>query len=171
MNNLKRIALTIWFSILGLVVGFIFIAAAFNLRVGVPLQDITCLPYKYMLLHQVKPTAPIKRGEYITFQPQENRMTALFNGQFVTKMVGAVAGDTIRVTKGVLYINEKEFANLDIAEKAAAALHTDVAKFERTAVVPDGYLFMVGTLPRSFDSRYWGFLPISEVVGTAYPII
>lgn len=134
------------------------------------MQEITCLPYKAMLLHQIKP-ATIQRGDFITFQPQQNRMTERFNGQYVTKMVGGIPGDTIKVAGGVLYINDRNFGQLDIADKAAKALHVDVSKFERAEVVPAGYIFMVGTLPRSFDSRYWGFLPISEVVGTAYPIL
>jgi conjugal transfer pilin signal peptidase TrbI len=170
LSKLKKISLIVWFTGLALVLGSLLFAASFNFRIGIPMQDITCLPYKAMLLHQVKPSS-IARGEFITFQPQQDRMTARFNGQFITKMVGAVAGDTISVSHGALYINNKEFSKLDIAEKAAVALHTEVDKFDRTEVVPPGYLFMVGTMPRSFDSRYWGFLPISEVVGTAYPII
>lgn len=170
MNKVKKIALIVWFSTLGTVLGLIFIAATFNFRIGIPMQDVNCLPYKAMLLHQVKPST-IERGEFITFQPQQNRMAARFNGQYVTKLVGGVAGDTIKVVGGVLYINGKNYGGLEIAENAAKLLHVDVSTFERTAVVPVGYLFMVGTLPHSFDSRYWGFLPISEVVGTAYPII
>lgn len=150
--------------------GLILFAAMFDFRIGLPMQDINCLPYKAMLLHRVKPSA-IRRDEFVIFSPQNNRMTERFNNRDITKMVGAVAGDTIKVADGVLSINGHVFGKLDIAEKAAKALHVDVSTFDRIEVVPNGYLFVVGTLPRSFDSRYWGFLPISEVVGTAYPII
>lgn len=168
-SRVKKIALFTWFTALSTVLGGLLVASVFDLRIGIPMQDVTCLPYKAMLLHQVKPKT-IERGDFITFQPQQNRMTERFNNQYITKMVGGVAGDEIKVAQGILYINGKEFGKLDIADKAAKALHVDEKSFERTVTVPSGYLFMVGTMPRSFDSRYWGFLPISEVVGTAYPI-
>lgn len=164
-----RVAGAVWYMSLATLIGAMVFASVFDYRIGIPMQDVNCLPYKAMLLHQVKPVT-IERGEFITFQPQQNRMTERFNNQYITKMVGGIAGDVIKVDAGALYINGKEFGKLDIADKAAKALHVDEKSFNRTATVPDGYLFMVGTMPRSFDGRYWGFLPISEVVGKAYPI-
>ena len=42
--------------------------------------------------------------------------------------------------------------------------------FERDEVIPQGKFFMTGTHPLSNDSRYWGYLEASTVVGKGYKI-
>jgi conjugal transfer pilin signal peptidase TrbI len=69
-----------------------------------------------------------------------------------------------------LYIDEKNFGSLLIVKSAAKYLKRDISSFDRTEIVPPSQLFMVGTLPHSFDSRYWGFLPQNSVTGSVYPI-
>ncbi|RME61056.1 S26 family signal peptidase, partial [Candidatus Parcubacteria bacterium] len=52
----------------------------------------------------------------------------------------------------------------------AEKLGKSVESFERSFVVSDGHLFVLGTQSRSFDGRYWGELPANQVEGKAYAI-
>ncbi|MCB6146779.1 S26 family signal peptidase (plasmid) [Providencia rettgeri] len=36
--------------------------------------------------------------------------------------------------------------------------------------MPAGHIWLMGRTKVSFDSRYWGVLPIENVIGRAYPI-
>jgi type IV secretory pathway protease TraF len=41
----------------------------------------------------------------------------------------------------------------------------------RSMVIPEGKHFVIGGTERSYDSRYWGLVDASWVVGRAYPVI
>ena len=42
--------------------------------------------------------------------------------------------------------------------------------FRFDGVIPEGKLFVVGHHPRSWDSRYFGFVDVEEVLNRAYPL-
>ncbi|MCC4821021.1 S26 family signal peptidase [Vibrio lentus] len=41
----------------------------------------------------------------------------------------------------------------------------------QTFVVPQGHYFALGTLPTSFDSRYWGLVEHSQIIGVGYAFL
>jgi conjugal transfer pilin signal peptidase TrbI len=55
---------------------------------------------------------------------------------------------------------------MDLIEK----LGKQPGSFDRKEIVPAGQLLLLGTEPRSFDGRYWGFVPENEIVAKATPI-
>ena len=130
------------------------------------MQERTCIEYKMIVFNQRPPSA-IKRGDYVSFVTDEGRMGHGFDGNIVIKKVGAIAGDKIRIHDGVLYINNEIMGRLDLSY----ALHKKDSDFERNDVVPAGFVFMYGTKQRSYDSRYWGLLPISEITGSAWVVM
>ena len=78
----------------------------------------------------------------------------LVNGTYVIKQVYAFPGDTVKVTDNHVYIN---------GEIANGVLKTDrwgkpTKHFAWNGKVPKGKIFVMGVHPRSFDSRYWGFV-------------
>jgi len=82
------------------------------------------------------------------------------DGEAVIKRVVAVAGDTVEVKDGLLYVNgmaqDEPFTN----EKPAYTLSP--------LTVPAGSVFVLGdNRNHSFDSHYWGFLPTKNIIGTA----
>lgn len=168
-RSIVRIAKKTAFALFFLFAAILILASVFNLRILIEQQDVACLPYKVVAVrfHHVD---KFQRGDIIAFTPPNNLMGKLFDKQLIVKMVGAVPGDTVSVKNGVLSINNKEFGPLDIAKSASRYLGRDVASFERTEIVPPGMLLVVGTLPRAFDGRYWGFLPQDAVMGSVYPI-
>lgn len=159
-------ALFQWVVILALVITLI--AAMFNLRLGFGSHSIDCID-GYMHITRLEPPSSINRGDYIVFIAPE-KMTKKFAGHLVIKKVGAVPGDKIRVEKGVLYINDVPYGSLDIADKAAKIMKVTVESFERNEVVPNDYILAVGTKAHSFDGRYWGFVPVENVVGSDYTV-
>lgn len=141
--------------------------AYFNVRIGFGAQTLDCIDSKVFMTRFESPTS-IKRGDYLMFRV--TKMGYTFDGHLGVKMVGAVAGDTIKVADGTLYINGDPFGKLDIADMAAKQLNVPVSSFNRQQVIPEGYVFMVGTRPHTYDSRYWGPIPVSDVVGSMFPI-
>lgn len=146
----------------------ITIGAIFNLRLGFGAQAIDCIDgYLHVVRYNVP--ANVERGKLIVFVAPEKLGYPFANHLFI-KTVGAVAGDQIKVEKGVLHVNQVAIGNLDIADKAANQLGVMPNSFELSEIVPEGYVFAMGTRPRSFDSRYWGLLPVSSIIGTAYRV-
>jgi conjugal transfer pilin signal peptidase TrbI len=51
-------------------------------------------------------------------------------------------------------------------------LNKKIEDFERKpTIVPNGYVLLMGTEPRSYDGRYWGFAPQKMVIDRAIPIL
>lgn len=143
-------------------------ASVLNLRVLVDTQSAHCLPFTVAIVryHQVD---EFHRGDIVAFTPGD-KMGSLFNEKIIVKMIGAVSGDKVSVVDGVFSINGDEVGRLDIVKSASKYMMRSESSFNREETVPNGSLLMVGTLPRSFDGRYWGFLPQTAVMGTVYPI-
>lgn len=157
------------FALFFLTITLLVTASVLNLRVLVDAQDVACLPFKVAIVryHHID---EFKRGDIIAFTPPSMQMGSLFNERIIVKMVGAIPGDKVSVSKDGFSINDKFFGPVDIIKSAAKYMKRSEASFERAETVPENHLLMVGTLPRSFDGRYWGFLPQQAVLGTVYPI-
>ena len=75
-------------------------------------------------------------------------------------MVG-VAGDTVEVRNGKLFLNGREMDE---------PYTNELAEYELTPplTVPAGSVFVLGdNRNHSFDSHYWGFLPTENIIGKA----
>lgn len=105
-----------------------------------------------------------KRGDIIVFQtPEKLKQIDNSTGDFFIKRVVAVAGDTIQITGGKVYLNQQVLQEPYIAQ---------LANYELPSVtVPPETMFVLGdNRNQSFDSHAWGFLPEKYVVGQAYKI-
>jgi len=77
------------------------------------------------------------------------------------KRVVGLSGETLELKKGAIFINGKA-----IEEK-----HTgfqDYADFGPISIPLNSYFVMGDNRPQSADSRYWGFLPKSNLIGPAF---
>jgi conjugative transfer signal peptidase TraF len=86
------------------------------------------------------------------------------------KIVAAVAGDTVDVeARGVVINGRLIEASEPRARDHAGRPLTRVAPGPR--VVPAGMVFLLATRhPLSFDSRYYGAVPVANIVQTLRPI-
>ena len=99
----------------------------------------------------------IHRGDIIVFRyPKDPSETFL-------KRVTAMGGDRLEIRDGVLYVNSQP-----VHEPYAvhhAPVHSPAESWGPT-VVPEGKLFVMGdNRDNSSDSRDWGFVPVSNVIG------
>ena len=99
----------------------------------------------------------IHRGDIIVFRyPKDPSETFL-------KRVTAMGGDRLEIRDGVLYVNSQP------VREPYAVHHAPVHSPEESwgpAIVPEGKLFVMGdNRDNSSDSRDWGFVPVSNVIG------
>lgn len=83
------------------------------------------------------------------------------DGEAVIKRVVGVAGDTVEVRNGKLFLNGREMDE---------PYTNELAEYELTPplTVPAGSVFVLGdNRNHSFDSHYWGFLPTENIIGKA----
>ena len=84
------------------------------------------------------------------------------------KRVVAGPGDTIYILRGHVYRNGK-LQNEPYASFAGCLIQTDACNFPTPITIPPGYYFMMGD-NRDFsdDSRFWGPVPRSWIIGEAF---
>ncbi len=86
---------------------------------------------------------------------------------FIKRVIG-LPGDTIEIIGKNIYINGKLFEDKH-------GFYSNMGKRHRDhfgpITVPQGHLFVMGdNRDHSYDSRYWGFVPLESVKGKAFII-
>ncbi len=109
-----------------------------------------------------------KRGDVIVFIYPLDRKK-----DFIKRVIG-LPGDTIEIR------NKKVFVNGKLFHDPPTVQHTDPNIIPGTiqprdnmgpVTVPKGHLFVMGdNRDQSYDSRFWGFVPIKDVKGKAFMI-
>jgi signal peptidase I len=99
----------------------------------------------------------IERGDIVVFKAPP----ASHHDEDMIKRVIALPGETIEIKNGIVYVNDQPLDEPYEAEKPS----NDFAKI----TVPEDQLFMMGdNRNNSLDSRFWGTLPIENVIGKAF---
>lgn len=83
-------------------------------------------------------------------------------GRLFAKRVAAVAGDTVAVRPEGVWVNGRQVAGPLVL---AGTLRKPPEAFARTYRLGAGELFLLGSSPASFDSRYWGPVGREAVIG------
>jgi signal peptidase I len=108
-------------------------------------------------------TQPPNRRDVVVFDPPASfwELSARRpDGEALIKRVVAVAGDEVEVSGGKLLVNGEVQDEPYVAERADYTLPP--------MRVPAGSVFVLGdNRNHSFDSHYWGFLPVKNVIGHA----
>ena len=108
-----------------------------------------------------------QRGDVIVFiYPLEP------NKDFIKRVIG-VEGDTVSIVNNKLYINGVEAPDPHAVYSKNTILLGDLQNLDNfgPVTVPKGSLFVLGdNRDRSFDSRFWGCVPLKDVLGKAFTI-
>ncbi len=105
----------------------------------------------------------LKRGEVIVFKAPMDK-----DKDFIKRVI-ALPGDSISLQDGFVYVNEQK---LDESAYLKPEVRTYGGAFlaeGENKIVPQGYVFVMGdNRPYSSDSREWGFLPETNVIGKSF---
>lgn len=141
-----------------LLVGDHILVNKFIYGVRIPLTNLALFDY-------VKP----RRGDVIVFITPEDKDEGYWKQRDFIKRVVGIEGDSVEVKDKRVYINGKLWDDV-------YGVHTDTGiRPERDnfgpVSVPKNSLFMMGdNRDHSNDSRFWGFVDLSEVRGKAFVI-
>lgn len=102
------------------------------------------------------------RGDVIVFQaPQDERL------DFIKRIIG-VAGDEVMVENGKVVLNGKELEENYIFEPGEVPQGRFLREGVPVQVPNNQYLVMGDNRKNSSDSREWGFINRSDIVGRAF---
>ena len=110
-------------------------------------------------------TIPTKVGEYVAFYPPAN---PYYGRKSFVKIIGGVGGDIVTHKDRVFYVSGRE-----IGRAKEVGLKGERLEMGPLGVIPEGQYFMYGKHKDSYDSRYlaMGWIPRSDIIGTAIPIL
>lgn len=104
-----------------------------------------------------------KKGDYVTFELHNKKLP---NGHaFLTKRIGCTSGDNLENRAGAFFCN---------GDYMVTALDKDgygnaLSQYRVNGIIPDNKAFVIGDNPSSYDSRYWGLIPINSAT-YSFPI-
>jgi signal peptidase I len=118
------------------------------------------LPYGHYLFR----IEAVHRGDVVVFvfPPDPTK-------DFIKRVIG-VAGDTVEVRGGILYLNGQKVPDPHAHYEVPLAEHVTPSPRDTFGPlkVPDGKLFMMGdNRDRSYDSRWWGLVDQDQAEGRA----
>jgi len=119
------------------------------------------------LRQTVIPISKPERGNIVVFIYPLDR-----SKDFIKRVIG-VAGDSIEIRDKTIYINGKVYRD-------AYGVYTDKLILPGAVqprdnfgpvTVPDNHVFVMGdNRDQSYDSRFWGFVPLRDILGKAFII-
>ena len=141
------------------------VALADRFSIAIAPQEALCLPPYRIWVIDKHDSTPI-RGEIFAFKSQG--LAPLFPDETtIVKVLDGMPGDAVRVTLDATMINGKTVAHgLDVAAEHGV----DPQRYVRDGLIGEGRYWFFGRTRDSFDSRYWGSVGQSQILGRAYPI-
>jgi conjugative transfer signal peptidase TraF len=126
-----------------------------NYRIGLNLSD--SLPYR---LYLVRNNSQFERGELIAFKYQGS-YTKFEQGAGFIKQITGLPGDLVDADHGEVTVNGQSQGRAVLSPDSPLSVI-------QAQVIPNGYYFVHGEHPLSFDSRYaqQGLIHHNQITGT-----
>lgn len=108
-----------------------------------------------------------RRGDIVVFKTDGLNAAFVPPGQLWLKRVVGEPGEHVRISHGKLFINDRQVALTNRAgEISFADIGTFAAQANVNMAVPRGCYFVLGdNSTNSLDSRFWGSLPRTNIIG------
>ena len=153
------------FAYLGVVLlAMLYLGTRFS--IGIDDQQQRCLPpYRVWLIdHRDR---VLQRGQTYSFLASDQMAPGFQIGQKVIKRFVGLAGDRVTVSAAMVLVNGVPVGS---GPRLAARLGQSPEHYARTLDVPTDTVWAMGDTDQSWDSRYWGALPVGLVRGRAYAL-
>ena len=119
-------------------------------------------------VHRDRCTLTLQRGDIVVFKHQDS--AASVSSELFIKRVIGLPGDTLVFTPDAVIVNGLPFPTPPEAKIPTSPILTSMKPNTRTIVGPDS-MFVIGDNRRnSFDSRYWGCIPLGDISGSPFLI-
>lgn len=165
-------------AVMWCVMGFILICIAVkplsdklseNYAIGMDLSAVSSNDHVFFKIKKNEVTmADLKKDQYIAFT-SPLLAPVVPKDQVIIKRIKGLPNDQVLVKNGVVFVNGEQVA--EVHDRALKRFNKKRTDFDRELTVPENHVFVIGSYPRSYDSRYWGFLPIEGKVDRAYPFL
>jgi len=136
-----------------LLIGDHILVTKFNYGVKLPLIRSTVIP-----------VGSPRRGDIVVFIYPEDR-----SKDFIKRLIG-LPGDTIEVRDKKILVNGLPWSDAYGVNVDSQIIPGSIQPRDNfgPVTVPEGSLFVMGdNRDESYDSRFWGFVPMKEVLGKA----
>lgn len=147
-----------------LIVILCFILTIYNVRqfYGIGFSFTPSLPYYVFLVK--KKELNFNKNDLVVFKyPGENVYSYMHNEQFV-KIVSCMPGDYLNVNENFEYFcNDIKIGKAFLKDSSEKELN----HFVFNGIIPAERYFVIGTHDKSWDSKYWGFVPKENIIATA----
>lgn len=133
-----------------------------------------CIPGRVFLVERKLQSAfnselNIKRGDAIVFRTDDRTGPYYQPGVRFAKYVRGTAGDRVVIDPSgkVHVMGRGYYFSSALEQPVVQRLGRGMEDFKKDYTLASGAYFVMGTLPHSFDSRYWGPVRGDQVVGKA----
>jgi signal peptidase I len=120
----------------------------------------------------------LKTGDYVMFSllkskpesdlpPKLVRMIKDDGEDSEIKKIGCAAGEELKNIGNEFYCKNKLIAKAKEYSLGGERLK----KFQFSGKIPKGDMFLVGDHVDSYDSRYFGFIKVKDIIATVYPLL
>ena len=150
------------------VAGAVSIVFSSYFGIYVDTSETRCLPEVVYVGYPRSET--LNRGDVVSFIADRNVMFGAFKGHRVAKIVVGMAGDRIQSDEFGVVVNGRKVADRS-TETLGRMNARGFVPINMDRTLQPGELFVMGVLPRSFDSRYWGVINERSVERLVKPLI
>lgn len=143
--------------------GFLVVATLLFTKHNIAVSGTPSLKHSVFL---VSPDKDVKKNDVVTFRYKGDDIYAYKKNQWFTKIIKCSGGDflytVVNKEKGNKYYCNESFIG---QAKSYDMENRKIESFVFNGYIKKGQFFMYGTHEYSYDSRYWGLMDKSQIVG------